>query len=55
MPIVLGSPLSFAVLLLYITIIVKRIRNEEKVLLEGLEGYAAYRERVRFRLIPYLW
>lgn len=55
MPIVLGSPLSFAVLLLYIPIIVKRIRNEEQVLLEGLEGYAAYREHVRFRLIPYLW
>lgn len=52
---VLGSPLSFAVLLFYIPIIVKRIKNEEAVLTEGLAGYAAYRERVRYRLIPFIW
>ena len=55
MPFVLGSLPSFAVLLLYIPIIVKRIRNEEQVLLEGLEGYAEYCRRVRWRLIPFLW
>ncbi len=55
MPLVLGSPLSFLILLLYIPIIVKRIRNEEDVLTEGLEGYAAYKERVRYRLIPFIW
>ncbi len=55
MPLVLGSVLSFAVMLCYIPIIVKRIRNEEKVLTEGLAGYEAYKKKVRYRLIPFLW
>ena len=55
MPLVLGSPISFAVMLVYIPIIVKRIRNEETVLEEGLEGYAEYKQRVRYRLVPGLW
>ena len=55
MPLVLGSPLSFAVMLLYIPLIVKRIRNEEEVLEAGLEGYADYKNRVRFRLLPWVW
>ena len=55
MGLVLGSPISFAILLLYIPIIVKRIRNEEKVLAEGLKGYEEYMEIVRYRLIPYIW
>ncbi|MBQ6266323.1 MAG: isoprenylcysteine carboxylmethyltransferase family protein [Clostridia bacterium] len=52
---VLGSPLSFVILLAYIPIIAKRIRNEEAVLLEGLEGYAAYRARVKYKVIPFIW
>ena len=55
MPLVLGSIPSFAVMLLYIPIIAKRIRNEEKVLEDGLEGYAAYRQKVRFKVIPFIW
>ena len=55
MGLVLGSPLSFAVLLFYIPIIAKRIRNEEAVLTEGLEGYAEYRERVKYKVIPFIW
>ncbi|MBQ4289543.1 MAG: isoprenylcysteine carboxylmethyltransferase family protein [Clostridia bacterium] len=55
MGLVLGSPISFAILLLYIPIIVKRIRNEEKVLAEGLKGYEEYMDKVRYRLIPYIW
>ncbi len=55
MPLVLGSPLSFAVMLLYLPIIGKRIRNEEAVLEEGLEGYAAYKTRVKYRLFPGIW
>ena len=55
MPLVLGSPLSFLILLCYIPIIVKRIGNEEAVLAQGLEGYAEYCRRVRYRLIPYIW
>ena len=52
---VLGSPLSFIVLLCYIPIIAKRIKNEEKVLETGLAGYTAYKEKVRYKVIPYVW
>ncbi len=55
MPLVLGSVFSFLIMLLYIPIIVKRIKNEEEVLELGLEGYVEYKERVRYRLIPYIW
>lgn len=55
MPLVLGSILSFAVMLLYLPIISKRIRNEEAVLEQGLEGYADYKKRVKYRLIPGIW
>ena len=55
MPLVLGSVISFLIMLFYLPIIVKRIRNEEAVLTEGLPGYREYRERVRYRLIPFLW
>ena len=55
MPLVLSSPISFAVMLVYIPIIVKRIRNEEAVLEAGLDGYAEYKRRVKYRLVPGIW
>ena len=55
MPIVLGSPFSFVIMLAYLPIIAKRIRNEEEVLAAGLEGYTEYLERVKWRLIPHIW
>jgi protein-S-isoprenylcysteine O-methyltransferase Ste14 len=55
MPIILGSIVSFLIMLLYIPIIAKRIRNEEKVLEEGLDGYKQYKERVKYRMIPFVW
>ncbi len=55
MPLVLGSPLSFAVMLCYVPLIVRRIRNEEQVLEKGLAGYAEYEKKVRWRLIPGIW
>lgn len=55
MPLVLGSIISFAIVLLYIPIIAKRIRNEEQVLVEGLQGYAEYRKKVRYKVIPFVW
>lgn len=55
MPLVLGSIISFVIMLAYIPIIVKRIRNEEKVLEEGLKGYAEYKTRVRYRILPFIW
>ncbi len=55
MPLVLGSPLSFAILLAYFPIIAWRIRNEEQVLEKGLPGYKEYKKRVRCKVIPYIW
>ena len=55
MPLVLGSLLSFVIMLAYIPIIAKRIRNEEKVLEEGLKGYREYKNKVRYKVIPFIW
>lgn len=55
MPLILGSLISFVVFLIYPVIIAMRIRNEEQVLTEGLEGYEEYKERVRYKVIPFLW
>ena len=55
MPLILGSLLSFAVTLLYLPIIAKRIRNEEAVLETGLEGYAEYKQKVKYKVIPGIW
>ena len=54
-PLVLASPLSFLILLLYLPLIAKRIRNEESVLEKGLEGYKDYKQRVKYRIIPFIW
>ena len=55
MPLVLASPISFGIMLLYIPLIVKRILNEEAVLEQGLEGYTEYKQRVKYRLFPFIW
>lgn len=55
MPLVLASPISFLIMLLYVPLIAKRIRNEEKVLEEGLEGYKEYKQRVKYKVIPFIW
>ncbi|MFY9203943.1 MAG: isoprenylcysteine carboxylmethyltransferase family protein [Limnochordia bacterium] len=55
MPLVLGSFFSFLVFLLYPVITVMRIRNEEEVLEKNLKGYAEYKKRVKYRLIPFVW
>ena len=52
---VLASPISVAILLLYIPIIAKRMKNEEKILEEGLEGYTDYKKRVKYKVIPFVW
>ena len=55
MPLVLGSPAAFLIMLFYIPVIVMRIRNEEKVLEKGLPGYTEYEKKVKHRLIPFIW
>ena len=55
MPLVLASPWSFAIMLIYIPIIALRIRNEEQVLEHELKGYSEYKQRVRYKVIPFIW
>ena len=55
MPLVLASPISFFIMLGYIPVIAKRIKNEEAVLEEGLEGYAEYKKKVKYRILPFIW
>ena len=55
MPLVLGSLPSFVIMLAYIPLIIRRIKNEEKVLRDGLDGYEAYCSKVKYRLLPFVW
>ena len=55
MPLMLGSPISFIIMLGYIPVIAKRIRNEEEVLTVGLDGYKEYKTRVKYKVIPFIW
>lgn len=55
MPLVLSSIISFVITLAYIPIIAKRIGNEEKVLEDGLHGYAEYKNKVKRKVVPFIW
>ncbi|MDD1659665.1 MAG: isoprenylcysteine carboxylmethyltransferase family protein [Methanomicrobiales archaeon] len=54
-PIALGSWWALPVFLLLPVFLVFRIRNEEKVLVRELPGYAEYCRKTRYRLIPHIW
>lgn len=54
-PFVLGSAVSVAAFLAYPVLIAKRIRNEEKILEDGLAGYADYKKKVKYKVIPFVW
>ena len=54
-PVVLGSWIGFAIFCIYPFLLVKRIRNEESVLEEGLAGYKEYKKKVKYRMIPFVW
>ena len=55
MPLVLGSIYSFVIFLAYPFIIAKRIKHEEKFLEKELNGYKEYKQKVKYRLIPFIW
>ena len=55
MPIVLGSVYSFIIFLAYPFIIAKRIKGEEAFLKKELDGYREYKQKVKYRLIPFIW
>ncbi|MDO4547925.1 MAG: isoprenylcysteine carboxylmethyltransferase family protein [Clostridia bacterium] len=55
MPFILGSLYAFIVFLPYPLILAKRVKNEEEVLERGLAGYGEYKNRVKYRIIPFIW
>jgi protein-S-isoprenylcysteine O-methyltransferase Ste14 len=55
MPIVLGSAVAILPFLFIPAVLVKRIKNEEEVLEEGLDGYREYKDKVKYRILPYIW
>ena len=55
MPLILGSIISFIIFLVYPILIIKRIQNEEKVLEKELQGYKEYKNKVKYRILPYIW
>ena len=54
-PLVLGSFWSLLCFAHYPILMIVRILNEEKVLTEGLDGYADYKKKVKYRLLPFIW
>ena len=55
MPLVLGSVYAFVIFLAYPFIIAKRIKDEEQLLAEQLIGYREYKEKVKYRILPFIW
>ncbi len=55
LPLILGSFFGLLPFLLYPTVIVIRILDEEKLLTKELVGYAEYKKKVKYRLIPFIW
>ena len=55
MPLVLGSWYAFVIFLVYPAIIIVRLKDEEALLTRELKGYAEYKEKVKYRLLPFIW
>ena len=54
-PLILGSIISFIICMIYPILIAKRISNEEKVLEKDLQGYAEYKDKVKYKILPFIW
>ena len=55
MPLVLGSAVAFVIFLVYPFIIAKRIKGEEELLEKELDGYKEYKQKVKYKMIPFVW
>ena len=54
-PLVLGSFYALIVFAFYPAIIIVRLKDEEELLTKELPGYAQYKQKVKYRLIPFIW
>lgn len=55
MPIVLGSWYALIIFACYPAVIIVRLKNEEELLTRELPGYAEYKQKVKYRIIPFIW
>lgn len=55
MPLILGSAFAFMIFMVYPFIIAKRIKGEEELLEKDLKGYSEYKNKVKYRMIPFIW
>ena len=55
MPVVLGSWYALIIFTFYPVIIVIRLKDEEELLEKELPGYREYQQKVKYRLIPFIW
>ena len=55
MPLVLGSWYALIAFAFYPVIIIIRLKDEERLLSKELVGYEAYKQKVKYRLIPFIW
>lgn len=54
-PVVLGSWYALISFAFYPAIIIVRLKDEEDLLTRELPGYEAYKKKVKYRLIPFIW
>ena len=54
-PLALGSYWGFVPIVVVIPFLIWRLFDEERFLVKNLPGYAEYRKRVRYRLVPFVW
>ena len=54
-PLVLGSWYALIVFAFYPAIIIVRLKDEEDLLTRELPGYDAYKQKVKYRIIPFIW
>lgn len=55
MPLVIGSFYSFIMMLPFPLLLISRIKDEEKILEDGLPGYKEYEQKVKYHLFPFIW
>ena len=55
MPLVLGSWYALIAFAFYPVLIIIRLKDEERLLSKDLVGYEAYKQKVKYRLIPFIW
>ena len=54
-PLILGSWYALIAFAFYPAIIIVRLKNEEELLTRELPGYAEYKQKVKYRILPFIW